>query len=72
MRSAKQKRTLVKPPEIKAGNWHGEVLGGYTISFGQAVQDGPPRRSVEFSYIVMPAVLTSPHRRRDLLGRALS
>jgi hypothetical protein len=33
----------------------------YTISFAQAVQDGPPRRSVEFSYIVMPAVFASPN-----------
>ena len=63
MRSAKQKRTLVKPPLIGPGNWHGEILGGYTVSFGQAVQDGPPRRSVEFSYIVMPAVFTSPEAR---------
>ena len=37
-----------------------KYLDGYTVSFGQAVQNGPPRRSVEFSYIIMPAVFTSP------------
>jgi hypothetical protein len=63
MRSAKPKRELVKPPLVGPGNWHGEVLGGGTINFGQVVQDGPPRRSVEFSYIVIPAVFTSPAAR---------
>jgi hypothetical protein len=48
---------------IEPGNWQGEILDGYTVSFGQAVQHGPPRRSVEFSYITMSAVLTSPEAR---------
>jgi hypothetical protein len=61
MRPAKQKRKLVKPPVVGPGNWQGEILDGYIVSFGQAVQDGSPRRSVEFSYIVMPAVFTSPN-----------
>jgi hypothetical protein len=60
MRSAKSKRELVKPPVIRPGNWQGEVLKGYTVSFGQAVQEGPPRQSVEVSYIVTPAIFTAP------------
>jgi hypothetical protein len=60
MRPAKQKAKLPDTPVVEPGNWQGEILEGYTVSFGQAVQDGPPRRSVEFSYIVTPAVFTSP------------
>jgi hypothetical protein len=52
---------LCDPREVRPGNWKGEILDGYTVSFGQVVQDGPPRRSVEFSYIVMPTVFTSPN-----------
>lgn len=33
------------------------------MSFGQVVQDGPPRRSVEFTYMIMPAALTMPEAR---------
>lgn len=55
-----KKRLLPNLPEIRPGNWQGEILDGYTISPGQVVQDGPPRRSMEFSYIVTPAVFTSP------------
>lgn len=51
----------MKPPVVGPGNWQGEIPDGYTVSFGQAVQDGPPRRSVEFSYIVTPAVFASPN-----------
>jgi hypothetical protein len=60
MRSPTQKRKLVKPPVVGPGNWQGEILDGYTVSLGQVVQDGPPRQSVEFSYIVTPAIFTSP------------
>ena len=56
-----KKRPFLTPPEVRPGDWQGEILDGYTISFGQAMQDGPPRRSVEFSYIVTPAVFTSPN-----------
>jgi hypothetical protein len=63
MRSAKPKRELVRPPVVGPGNWKSEILDGYTFSFGQAVQDGPPRRSVEFSYIIMQAIFTSPEAR---------
>lgn len=61
MPRATKKRTFLNPPEVRPGNWQGEILDGYTVSFGQAVQSGPPRRSVEFSYIVTPAVFTSPN-----------
>ena len=63
MRSAKPKRELVRPPVVGPGNWQSEILGGYTVSFGQAAQEGPPRRSVEFSYIIMQAIFTSPEAR---------
>jgi hypothetical protein len=60
MRSAKQKRMLVKPPVVGPGNWHGEILGGGTVNFGQVVQHNPGRQSVEFSYLVIPAIFTPP------------
>ena len=60
MSRATRKRPFLNPPEVKPGNWQGEILDGYTVSLGQVVQDGPPWRSVEFSYIVTPAVFTSP------------
>src|ERR1700739_2306910 len=56
-----RKRPFLTAPEVRPGDWQGEILAGYTISFGQTLQDGPPRRSVEFSYIVTPAVFTSPN-----------
>jgi hypothetical protein len=56
-----KKRPPLNPPEVKPGNWQSEILDGYTISFGQIMQDGPPRRSVEFSYIVTSAVFTWPN-----------
>ena len=60
MPSATHERRTMKPPAIGPGNWQGEILDGYTVNLGQVVQDSPPRRSVEFSYIVAPAILTSP------------
>lgn len=33
------------------------------MNLGQVVQDGPPRQSVEFSYVILPALLTMPDRR---------
>jgi hypothetical protein len=44
---------------IKPGTWCGEILGACTVNFGHVVQDGPPRRSVEFSYIIMPATFST-------------
>lgn len=50
-------------PGIVPGSWHGEVLGEASINFGQVVQPGPPRQSVEFTYAVMPVSLTWPDQR---------
>lgn len=58
-RTAK-KRPAFKLPEIRPGNWRGEIFGSCTVNFGQVVQPGPPRQSVEFTYIIMPASLTMP------------
>jgi hypothetical protein len=63
MSPAKRKTPFPNPPEVKPGDWQGEILDGYTFSFGQAVQRGPPRQSVEFSYIVTVAIFTSPDAR---------
>jgi hypothetical protein len=48
-------------PPIVAGEWRGEIVGAPGINFGQVVQPGPPRQSVEFSYIVLPAALIMPN-----------
>jgi hypothetical protein len=45
------------------GNWRGEVLGSCTVNFGQVVQEGPPRQSVEFTYKIIPAAFTMPEVR---------
>ena len=57
LRDAK-KKTSLKLPDVKPGNWRGEVLGGCTVNFGQVVQPGLPRQSVEFTYMIMPATFT--------------
>lgn len=49
---AKSKFTL---PPVAPGDWEGEIFGGGSVNLGQVVQPGPPRQSVEFSYIVLPA-----------------
>ena len=61
-RETKRKKPL-KLPDVRAGNWSGEILGGCTVNFGQVVQPGPPRQSVEFTYVVMPAAFTMPEVR---------
>ena len=50
-------------PEVKAGDWRGEIVGSCTVNFGQVVQEGPPRQSVEFTYIILPAALIMPEPR---------
>jgi hypothetical protein len=61
-RATKNSRSL-KLPEIRPGNWRGEILGSCTVNFGQVVQPGPPRQSVEFTYMILPAALTMPEVR---------
>lgn len=39
-------------PEIIAGDWRGEIAGSCSVNFGQTVQDGAPRQSVEFTYLI--------------------
>ena len=63
MPSSRTKKEKLAFPEIKPGHWQGEILGSCTVSFGQEVQPGPPRQSVEFTYMIMPALLTMPEPR---------
>ncbi len=49
-----------KLPPVVPGEWRGEIYGGGSVNLGQVVQPGPPRQSVEFSYMVMPASLLMP------------
>lgn len=49
-------------PAMVPGNWQGEIIGGGSVNLGQVVQPGPPRQSVEFSYIILPATLIMPDR----------
>ncbi|MEI3853665.1 MULTISPECIES: hypothetical protein [unclassified Ensifer] len=58
MANTRRRKPELKLPEIKPGNWHGEILGSCTVNFGQVVQPGPPRQSVEFTYMVMPGLFT--------------
>lgn len=53
-------KTPFKLSDVRPGNWRGEIVGGGTLNFGQVVQEGPPRQSVEFTYMSMPSVLTMP------------
>ena len=39
------------------GDWSGEILGECSVHFGQIFQQGPPRKSVELSYVILPAAL---------------
>lgn len=55
-----KKEASLKLPDVRPGNWRGELLGSCTVNFGQVVQPGPPRQSVEFTYIIMPAAFTMP------------
>ncbi len=50
----KKERRPLRLPEIKAGEWKGEIFGGSTVHLGHVIQDSPPKRSVEFSYITNP------------------
>lgn len=46
--------------EYGPGNWRGKVFGPGSVSFGQVVQLGPPRQSVEFTYAILPIALIAP------------
>ncbi|MET3794692.1 hypothetical protein [Aquamicrobium terrae] len=68
MPKSKGKKPAIMLPDIKPGNWRGEILGSRTVNFGQVVQPGPPRQSVEFTYMIMPAAITMPEARFTWLG----
>ncbi|RVG88443.1 hypothetical protein CN221_27295 [Sinorhizobium meliloti] len=61
MPGGKQKRrsgfTL---PEIEVGDWHGEFAGPPSGNIGQHIQPGPPIMVVEFTYLILGAVVISP------------
>lgn len=50
-------------PDFIAGSWHGELVGTPSLHFGQTVQPGPPRRAVEFSYLLGAALLLPPDKK---------
>ncbi len=47
-------------PEIEIGGWRGEFTPTPNGSIGQTVQPGPPRRSVEFTYLIIGASVVMP------------
>lgn len=47
-------------PPVTPGEWKGEIVGTGSVNIGQVVQHEPSRRSVEFSYIILPALLDMP------------
>jgi hypothetical protein len=59
--TARKKARGLRLPPILAGDWRGEIVGAPGINFGQVVQPGPPRQSVEFTYIILPATLIMPN-----------
>lgn len=60
MPNAGPKERAFRLPEIGPGRWRGDILGRCTVNFGNIVQPGEPRRSVEFTYMVMPAAFIGP------------
>jgi hypothetical protein len=59
--NARRKNRGLQLPPVVAGDWRGEIVGAPGINFGQVVQPGPPRQSVEFTYIILPATLIMPN-----------
>lgn len=55
--TARKRAGGLQLPPIVAGEWRGEIVGAPGINFGQVVQPGPPRQSVEFTYIILRAAL---------------
>jgi hypothetical protein len=44
-----KKKASLQIADVRPGNWRGEIVSGGTLNFGQVVQEGPPRQSVEFT-----------------------
>ncbi|MBA1343942.1 hypothetical protein [Rhizobium sp. WYCCWR 11146] len=53
-------RPVVGLPEIEVGDWHGEFAGPPSGNIGQHIQPGPPTMVVEFTYLLVGAVVVSP------------
>ena len=53
----RKKSSRLQFPEILAGSWKGEIAGKPHVHFGQQTQPGKPRRSVEFSSMMLPVTL---------------
>ncbi|MBB3387031.1 hypothetical protein FHX12_005736 [Rhizobium sp. BK609] len=47
-------------PEVEVGHWSGEFAKRASGSIGQHVQPGPPPMSVEFTYLIVGAVVLTP------------
>ncbi|MER8766430.1 hypothetical protein [Mesorhizobium sp. M0968] len=58
--TVRKKGDRLKLPPIVAGEWRGEIVAPASVNFGQVVQPGPPRQSVEFTYVILPATLIMP------------
>ncbi len=63
MPTARRKLGRFRLPDIIAGSWTGELVGTVSVHFGQTVQPGPPRQSVEFSYLLGAALLLPPDKK---------
>src|SRR5436309_1064650 len=59
--TVRKKATRLQLPPIVTGEWRGEIVGSANINFGQVVQLCPPRQSVEFTYVILPASLIMPN-----------
>jgi len=60
--TAQRKSSRLQLPAIVAGEWRGEIVGSANVNFGQVVQPGPPRQSVEFTYVILAASLIMPNK----------
>ncbi|MDX8501904.1 hypothetical protein RFM99_26255 [Mesorhizobium sp. VK4C] len=52
----------LKLPQVVTGDWRGEIVGAASVNFGQVVQPGSVRQSVEFTHMILAAMLTMPNR----------
>lgn len=57
---ARRKIDRLQLPAVVAGEWRGDIVGSANVNFGQVMQPGPPRQSVEFTYVILAASLTMP------------
>lgn len=57
---AKPEASKIAWPEVEVGHWSGEFAKRPSGSIGQHVQPGPPPMPVEFTYLIVGAVVLSP------------